>query len=233
MQSQRAVVIGATGLIGNHVVETLLNDDAFNKVRVLVRKSYLITHPTLEIKMADFNNINDYGAKMGDGDFIFCCIGTTLNKVKGNKEAYRKVDYDIAVNAARIAWSQGFKKYLLVSSVGANANSSNFYLKLKGEVERDVSSISFESFHIFQPSMLLGKRNEFRFGELTGKGLMKPLSFLLMGSLRKYKPIQAKDVAKAMVAAAKKELRGIHVYTYDEIKSIGKSQSMGAIPVMK
>jgi uncharacterized protein YbjT (DUF2867 family) len=220
MQSQTAVVLGATGLIGSHVVEELLNDDAFGKVRVLVRKPYLITHPRLEIKMADFNNVKDYGAKMGDGDCIFCCVGTTQQKVKGDREAYRKVDYDIPVNAARVGWVQGFKKYLLVSAVGANVNSSNFFLKLKGEVERDVSSLSFESIHIFQPSMLLGKRNEFRFGELIGKGLMQSLSFLLMGSLHKYKPMQAEQVAKAMVAAAKKETGGVNIYTYNEMKSI-------------
>ena len=222
MQSQTAVVIGATGLIGGHVVEELLNDEAFSKVRVLVRKTYRITHPKLEIKMVDFNNVNDYGPKMGEGDCIFCCVGTTQQKVKGDKEAYRKVDYDIAVNAARVGWIQGFKKYLLVSSVGANPRSSNFCLKLKGEIERDVTAISFQSIHIFHPSMLLGKRNEFRFGEETGKGLMKPLSFLLIGPLRKYKPIQASDVAKAMVAAAKKDITGTHIYSYDEMKSICK-----------
>jgi uncharacterized protein YbjT (DUF2867 family) len=224
MQLQTAVVIGATGLIGSHVVEELLNDETFNKVRVLVRKPYLITHPKLEIKMADFNNVNDYGPKMEDGDCIFCCIGTTQQKMSGNKEAYRKVDYDIAVNAARAGWIQGFKKYLLVSSIGANAGSSNFYLNLKGEIERDLASISFQSIHIFRPSMLLGKRNEFRFGELAGKGLMKPLSFLLVGPLRKFKPIQALDVAKAMVAAAKKNMTGTHIYTYDEIKNIADSK---------
>ena len=91
MQSQTAVVIGATGLIGGHVVEELLNDETFSKVRVLVRKPYLITHPKLEIKMADFNNVNDYGPKMGEGDCIFCCVGTTQQKVKGTKKLTGKL----------------------------------------------------------------------------------------------------------------------------------------------
>lgn len=222
MQSQTAVVLGATGLIGGQVVNELLHDDAFDKVRVLVRKPFLITHPKLEIKMADFNNVNDYGSRLGDGDCIFCCIGTTQQKVKGDKEAYRKVDYDIAVNAARAGWVQGFKKFLLVSSVGANARSSNFYLKLKGDIEKDIASLSFESIHIFQPSMLLGKRNEFRFGEQIGKGLMKPLSFLFIGLMHKFKPIQASDVARAMVAAAKEDSRGVKIYTYREIMPLIK-----------
>src|SRR6476659_5811101 len=116
------------------------------------------------------------------------------------------------------------KKYLLVSSIGANDGSYNFYLNLKGEIERDLSAISFQSIHIFRPSMLLGKRNEFRFGEAAGKGLMRPLSFLLVGPLRKYKPIQASDVAKAMVTSTKKDITGTHIYNYDEIKSIANAK---------
>jgi uncharacterized protein YbjT (DUF2867 family) len=223
MQSQTAVVIGATGLIGSKVVETLLKDTAFDRVRILVRKAFPVTSTKLEVQFVDFNNTGDLSQKIGKGDAIFCCVGTTQKKVKGDLNAYRKVDYDIPVNTARIALTNSFKKYLLVSSVGANAKSSNFYLKLKGEVEEEISAMLFESIHIFQPSMLLGQRKEFRFGELIGKVLIQPLSFLLAASLRKYKPIQASEVAKAMVAAAKKESRGINVYTYDAIKALARS----------
>ena len=96
-------------------------------------------------------------------------------------------------------------------------------MKLKGEVEEEISAMPFESIHIFQPSMLLGQRKEFRFGELIGKVLIQPLSFLLAGSLRKYKPIQASEVAKAMVAAAKKDATGVNIYTYDEIIALARS----------
>jgi len=223
MQSQTAVVIGATGLIGSKAVETLLRDTAFDKVRILVRKAFPVTNTKLEVQFVDFNNTDDLSQKIGKGDAIFCCVGTTQKKVKGDLNAYRKVDYDIPVNTARIALTNSFKKYLLISSVGATAKSSNFYLKLKGEVEEEISAMPFESIHIFQPSMLLGQRKEFRFGELIGKVLIQPLSFLLAGSLRKYKPIQASEVAKAMVAAAKKDATGVNIYTYDEIIALARS----------
>jgi uncharacterized protein YbjT (DUF2867 family) len=222
MQSQTAVVIGATGLTGSHVVEVLLNDAAFHKIRVLVRKTFAVTHPKLEVQIVDFNNVNDVKVKMGKGDCMFCCVGTTQRNVKGDKDAYRKVDYDIPVNTARLASEAGFKKYLLVSAVGANAKSSAFYLKLKGEVEQAVSSFPFESIHIFQPSMLLGKRREFRLGELIGKTIIIPFSFLMFGSLSKYKAIQARDVAEAMVAAVKLNVRSVNVYMYKEILGLIK-----------
>jgi len=218
-----AVVVGATGLIGSNLVNTLLNDASFERVKVLVRKTFPVSNPKLEVLVIDFNNTNDLSQKIGTGDSIFCCIGTTQKKVKGDLNMYRKIDYDIPVNITGIASVNGFKKYLLVSSVGANAKSSNFYLKLKGEVEEEISTMRFESIHIFQPSMLLGQRKEFRFGERVGKVLIQPLSFLFFGSLTKYKPIQANEVAKAMVAAAKKESKGINIYTYNEIKTLAKN----------
>ncbi|MGI8950840.1 MAG: NAD(P)H-binding protein [Chitinophagaceae bacterium] len=220
MQPQTAVVIGATGLIGSTVVNYLLNDDRFNVVKLLVRKPLSIKHSKLQIMLVNFDDLNDFKNKLGKGDCIFCCVGTTNKKVKGNNEAYRKIDYDIPINAARLAKKAGFKSYLLVSAVGANTNSSNFYLKLKGEVERDIAVINFESFQIFRPSILLGKRNEFRLGELISKGFMKTFSFLLMGSLKKYKPISANNVAKAMAIAAMKNAREKIIYEYDEMKKL-------------
>jgi uncharacterized protein YbjT (DUF2867 family) len=184
---------------------------------VLVRKPFTIHHPRLEVQQVIFNDINDFKNKLGVGDCIFCCIGTTQQKVKGDRTAYRKVDYDIPVNASQIGFEHGFTKYLLVSSVGANSSSKNFYLKLKGEVEDAITKIPFESIHIFQPSILLGKRNEFRLGEFLGKVVMQGLSFLLTGSLKKYRGIQAIDVARAMIAAAKKEQVGIKRYQYKEM----------------
>ena len=111
MQSQTAVVIGATGLIGSKAVETLLRDTAFDKVRILVRKAFPVTNTKLEVQFVDFNNTDDLSQKIGKGDAIFCCVGTTQKKVKGDLNAYRKVDYDIPVNTARIALTNSFKKY--------------------------------------------------------------------------------------------------------------------------
>ncbi len=217
MNKMNAVVIGATGLIGQSLVIKLLEDDAYGSVKILVRRSYDIVHPKLSACVVDFSDLNSFQHGLGSGDALFCCIGTTQKKVNGDKTAYRKIDYDIAVNAARFAKTNGFNQYLLVSSVGANTKASGFYLQLKGSIEHAISSIGFTSFHIFQPSFLLGDRKEFRIGELIMKLAMKGLSFLFTGSLRKYKAIEASVVAESMMNIAKKGITGEHIYLYDSM----------------
>lgn len=219
---QTALVLGATGLVGSELVKLLLADDTFGKVIVLIRGRFDLQHPKLVISRVAFDNKEDFEKKIGNGDSIFCCVGTTLKKMKGDKIAYRKVDYDIAANAARFGIAAGYKRYLLVSSVGANATSGNFYLKLKGEVEDVIAGYPFESIHIFQPSILLGKRHEFRFGELIGKGVMQTISFLFFNGLQKYKAITAFEVAKAMASASKLKQRGIKVYQFADIVNPGR-----------
>jgi uncharacterized protein YbjT (DUF2867 family) len=217
MQGQTAVVIGATGLIGSQLLQLLLDDTSFSAVRILVRRSISISHPKLIVQTVNFTNYHDLKEKMSTGHSIFCCVGTTQKKVKGDKVAYRKVDFDIPVNTANAAIENGFKNYLLVSSSGANANSGNFYLQLKGSVEETISKLPFESIHFFRPSLLLGDRAEFRAAEKLAQGSMKFFSFLFLGALKKYKPIHSIDVAKAMAAAAKQQTKGIKIYEYGEI----------------
>jgi uncharacterized protein YbjT (DUF2867 family) len=217
MQPLTAVVLGGTGLVGQQLVQQLLTDRAFSKVRILVRRPVEISHPKLEVEIVDFQNLDEFKSKMGIGNCIFCCIGTTNKKVKGDKAEYRKIDYDIAVNAARMGKEAGFTSYLLVSAVGANTASSNFYLRLKGEVEKAIASVNFDSFHTFRPSMLLGERTESRLGETIGKGIMKTLSILLTGSFAKYKGIEDVTVAKAMIAAAKSHLKGFQIHYYSDM----------------
>ena len=220
MNDLTAVVIGASGLIGSQLTTQLLNDPAYKTLRALVRRPLEITHPKLEQVITNFNDINDYKEKFGEGDVIFCCIGTTRKKVKGNKDAYRSVDFDIPVNAAEIGIAKNFSKYMLVSSVGANEASSNFYIKLKGQTEMAVRKFNFKSIGIFQPSILLGNRAEVRPGEKAAQKLMKVFSGLFFGSYKKYRAIDASEVAKAMNEAAKKDLPGIHYFTYTEMMDI-------------
>jgi len=220
MNEQTAVIIGVSGLIGSYLVEEMLKDDHFGIVRVLVRRGLAFNHPKLQQELVDFNDINDYTNKLGKGDIIFCCIGTTQKKVKGDRAAYEKIDHDIPVNAARIGSTQGYKKFLIVSSVGADPSSTNFYLQLKGKTENAVKQFAFDTISIFRPSMLLGKRKERRPAEKIGQVLMQVFSFMLIGSLNKYHPIKARDVAKAMVAESKQTQPGIHIPEYKEIMKL-------------
>ena len=213
--SKTAALIGATGLIGNHLLAELLNDPFYDTVRVLIRRPFEFSHPKLEKKIVDFNDGDSLLLALANSDAVFCAIGTTQRKVKGDKQAYRKVDYDIPVNTALFCKMTGCQTFVLVSSVGANSKSNNFYLKLKGEVEDEVKAAGLRSVHIMRPSMLLGDRKEFRPGEKIGKGVMTVLKFLIPS---KYKPIHAKEVAEAMLAVAKKNKEGFFVYEYAAIK---------------
>jgi uncharacterized protein YbjT (DUF2867 family) len=222
MNELTAVVLGATGLTGNLVVQELLKDKDYKTVRVLVRKTLSIIHPKLQQHLLDFNNKEDFLNKMGKGDVIFCCIGTTQKKVNGDKELYKKIDHDIPVNAAEIGISHHFKKFLIVSAVGANENSSNFYLRLKGKTENSLKQFPFENLSIFQPSILNGTRKENRPAEKLAQTVMDLLSFLLLGPLQKYKAIGADNVARAMVYESKQKKTGIHYYQYPEMMDMAR-----------
>lgn len=215
-------IIGATGLIGGHLLNELLNDPFFDTVRLLIRRPINIDHPKLEKKIVDFNDSDSLLVALSNSDVIFCSVGTTQKKVKGDKEAYRKIDFDIPVKLARFSKMVGCEKFILVSSVGANSKSNNFYLKLKGEVEDEVKNIGLRSLHILRPSFLLGARKEFRIGEAIGKPFMRLFSFAIPA---KYKPIHAKDVAKAMAAIGKTDKEGVIVYEYEQIKINSKKRN--------
>lgn len=195
-----ATIIGATGLIGGHLLDMLLNDITFKSVRILIRRPLELNHPKLEKKLVDFSDMENFRLALEGTDVIFCTIGTTMKKMKGDKDAYRKVDYEIAVNAARLGKANGCEKYVLVSAVGADSKSRNFYLKLKGETEEAVQASGIESVYILRPSLLIGNRKEFRAGEKLASWLMPLFAFILPA---KYRPVKAIDVAKAMIHAVK------------------------------
>ena len=169
MIHKTAVLIGATGLIGSNLLEQLLRDPYFQTIRLVVRRPFENPDPRLEIVQIRFDDEIEFVNGLGKGDCIFCCIGTTNKKVKGDKSAYRKVDFEIAWQAARLGAMAGFRKFLLVSAVGANPFSKNFYLKLKGETESAVRGSGMKNIHIFRPSMLMGRRKEKRAGEMNGR----------------------------------------------------------------
>jgi|SRR4030095_6761840 uncharacterized protein YbjT (DUF2867 family) len=212
-----ATLVGATGLIGGYLLEELLNDPFFDTVRILIRRPFDIIDPKLEKKIIDFNDGDSLLVALSNSDVLFCAIGSTMKKVKGDKDAYRKIDFDIPVKLTRFCKMTGCEKFILVSSIGADNKSNRFYLQLKGEVEDAVKEIGLKSLHIMRPSLLLGDRKEFRLGEDFSKVFMTTLSFVVPS---KYKAIKAKDVAKAMAAIAKKDLEGVFVYEYKEIMEL-------------
>ena len=214
-----ATLVGATGLIGSYLLDELLNDPHFDIVRILIRRPIDITHPKLEKKIVDFNDSDSLLVALSNSDVVFCSVGTTNKKVKGDKEAYRKIDFDIPVKLARFCKMTGCQKFILVSSAGANSKSRNFYQRLKGETEEAVKSVGLEIVHIMRPSLLLGERKEFRLGENIGKALMTSLSFLIPD---KYKAIQGKDVAKVMLVLSKKNDEGVFVHENSEIRDLSK-----------
>ena len=214
-ESKTAILIGATGLIGSFVLHLLLAEERYSKVKIFVRKKMNVTHSKLEQHVIDFDKPETY-EELVKGDDLFCCLGTTM-RTAGSKDAFYKVDFTYPVEFGKIAVKNGVKQYLLISSIGANARSSN-YLKVKGEVEEALEKLNFDSLIILRPSMLLGPRKEFRFGEMIGKLIMTVFFFLFIGTLKKYRGIKAENVAKAMVSIAGRNMKSVHVFESDAIQ---------------
>ena len=220
MPGQTAVVLGATGMIGEALVKQLVTDPNYSTVRILVRRSVNYTEPKVEVFIVDFSDLTDLEQKLGPGDHIFSCLGTTLSKVKGDQAEYRKIDLEIPVNTAKLGLKNGFKKFLIITAVGANARSGNAYIRLKGEIEEALKQLNYPALHIFQPSLLMGDRKEFRLMEKIVQAVMPVFSVLMFGGLKKFKPIKGIEVAEAMIAAAKMEKTGVFVHGYESIKKL-------------
>lgn len=204
-----AIILGSTGLVGSYLMDLLLSGDEYELVISFVRKATGLSHPKLKEYVIDFDK-SEYYKELIKGDDLFCCLGTTIKKA-GSQEAFSKVDLTYPITFGNLAKENGLKKYLLISSIGANAKSSTFYLSVKGQCEEQLKSIGFWATHIFRPSLLLGKREEFRFGERLSQFFMRMFSFLMVGRLRKYKPIQSYYVAEAMYNAAQLNDIGFHI----------------------
>lgn len=240
-----AILLGASGLVGNEVLKQLLCEiDAavafrtkpstmeqgkpmeslsgiFEKIKIFVRKPIAFEHPKLEQVVIEFDAIDNY-CDLIKGDVLFCCIGTTI-KTAGSKDSFKKVDYTYPLDFAKIAKQNGIEKFLLISSIGADKTSSNFYLKVKGEIEEALTKLNFKALIILRPSMLLGDRKEFRFGEAAGKVVMKLFSFAFIGKLKKYKAIEASTVASAMIQLSKLKTTGNSIVQSDEIQLMGSN----------
>jgi uncharacterized protein YbjT (DUF2867 family) len=209
-----AILAGTTGLIGAQVLDLLLRDDRYNRVVALSRKPLTASHPKLTNLVLNFDELQSHSGQL-KGDDVFCCLGTTM-KQAGSKEAFQMVDFHYPVSLARITKDQGAKQFLLVTAMGANAHSSIFYNRVKGEVQAEIGKMAFEAFHIFQPSMLIGARIHERTGEKIGQRVMQYAGFLIPA---KYKAIESAKVARAMVAIAGQNQKGTFIYESSELQS--------------
>jgi uncharacterized protein YbjT (DUF2867 family) len=216
-----ALIVGATGLIGGLCLPLLLAEERYERVVVLTRSPLALDHPKLSAHVVDFDRPESY-QDFAKADDVFSCVGTTRAKTP-SREDYRKIDFGIPVAVAKYTLERGARRVLLVSSVGADPKSRLFYPRLKGEVEEAVSKLPFEAAHIFRPSLLLGRRNDSRPGEGAMIRLSPLYSWLFAGPFRKSHPIQAEEVARAMVRAAQSDARGIHIHEYDSILRLAAS----------
>jgi len=212
---KRAIILGATGLVGGHLVKLLLNDDLYERVTVFVRRSTGILHPKLTEHSVDFDNPGPWEGLIRGND-LFSCLGTTIKKA-GSRDAQYGIDYTYQYKTAMAAAENGVTTYVLVSSSGASPHSRIFYSRIKGELDRDVKELPFRTVSILKPSVLMGERKEKRTGESLGVFLGNIL-IPLIPPLRKYRPIPAETVAKAMIKAANDpDAQDFSVYELEEI----------------
>ena len=212
--ARTALLVGSTGLIGGQLLTKLLHSPYYNKIVVLTRRSLGITHTKLTEIIFDFDKPE---ASQVQADDIFCCLGTTIKKA-GSKEAFTKVDLEYPLTIASLAQQNGAEKFLIVSSMGADADSAIFYSKVKGQLEQGLQSLRYPVLHIFRPSLLLGNRNEPRLGEKVGSVLSAVLKPVMFGPLKKYRAIDSSKVANAMLVFAKKSNKGVFIHDSEELQ---------------
>lgn len=208
-----ALVIGSSGLVGSHLTQQLLDSPNYQKVIVLNRKACGLHHAKLEERLINFDAPQLQGLVAND---VYCAIGTTLKKA-GSKEAQYKIDCEYPAVLAGLLKQQGATQFMLVSSIGANAKSGNFYLRTKGELEGKLSGLGYKTLVIARPSFILGNRAEFRAGEKIGIVLMKLVSPLLLGGLKKYRGVQASAIAACLIREALKDMPGERTIESDRI----------------
>ena len=212
-----AIVFGSSGLIGGHLLYKLIKNDKYSKIKLFVRNEPIIKGPKIEIIKTDFNDLENYKEHI-KGDDCFFCIGTTKQN-SPNKKEYQKVELEIPKKIAQIARFNSVNSFIFVSSIYANPKSSGEYVKFKGLVEEELKNLNFSNLGILRPSFLMGDRKENRIGEKIGILTFRLLSPLLLGPLKKMKPINSEKVAKAMIKIANENLRKT-TFESDEIVEI-------------
>ncbi len=221
MTNRRAVIAGASGLVGSECLTRLLNHPRYDQVVALVRRPLPSDHARLDQRVIDFDTLGTL-ADFPEVDDVFCCLGTTMKKANGSEQAFRQVDFGYVVALAERARAAGAKQFLLVSAIGASVKSPIFYSRVKGEAEEAIARLGFSGYYVFRPSILAGDRPEHRPAERLGLAVASGVSIALVGPLRKYRPIGADTVAEAMVRVAMKAQGGVNVYASDIIERLAQ-----------
>lgn len=216
MTTRKALIVGATGLIGGYCLQALLNDPTYSEVIALVRKPTLKSHPKLEVITSNLDTLENDLLNIHVHD-AFCCLGTTIKKA-GSQEAFRQIDHTLVVTAAELLRKKGTEQFLVISALGADKDSKVFYNRVKGEMEEALKDLGYPCLRIIRPSLLLGPREEFRLGERIGTILTPVLKPFLLGPLTKYRPVEGESVARFMVEIAHQlPVSGIHIYESNQI----------------
>jgi uncharacterized protein YbjT (DUF2867 family) len=216
-----ALVAGATGLVGHGLVKLLLDANIYARIYVLARRSTGLEDERLVEHVVDFEDLDRAGPLVGRVDHAFCALGTTIRSA-GSKTAFRRVDHDFVLLVAEIAKAAGARSFVAVSSLGADPSSGNFYLRVKGETERDLESLGMPRLVILRPSLLTGDREEFRAGERAGKFVLGLVSPLLIGRLGRVRPVSDVEVAGAMLRLAAGDVEGTRIVESEEIRRIAR-----------
>lgn len=214
MKKLCVLIAGATGAVGRHAVEQLLQDERFALVQIVVRRATGRQHPRLVEFVTDFDDLEDFSRRhpqMLSVDAVFCCLGTTL-RAAGSREAFEKVDYGYVVKLAELATARRVPRFLMVSAVGASPRAMAFYSRVKGRAEEQVRQLGFTSLHVLRPSLLMGERDEHRPGEAAAQKLAPVLSPLLVGPLARYRPVQTSAVAAEMIRLAVQDKPGAWIH---------------------
>jgi len=222
-QVQTAAIFGATGLVGRFCLGLLLADERYSRTVAIGRREPAHMHAKLVVRRAALDSVEAIDdPALGTVDDVFCCLGTTIRKA-GSQEAFRRVDLDYVVNAAAFAKRRGARHFLMVTAVGADARSRVFYSRVKGEAEEAVTNVGIECVSVFRPSLILGPREESRLKERLAKSVATALSFAMIGSLSKFRPIEARTIAQAMLAAAAAPKSGVTVYEFEQMVAFSET----------
>jgi uncharacterized protein YbjT (DUF2867 family) len=218
VQQRVAVLAGATGLVGSHLIQLLLKSSQYKKVISFVRTSSGIHHEKLDERVISFDTLKLLPHE--EVDDVFCCLGTTIKKA-GTKEKFKMVDFNYPVEIARVCKEHGAEQYLVISAIGASADSGIFYSRVKGELEEELKNLHYKRLHVFRPSLLVGNRKEFRLGEKTGEIFSRMIRPAMIGKWRKYRSISAEQVAYGMYTSALSvQSEKVKIYESDEIQRL-------------